>query len=101
MGEENIVFEDYLLKRLRHLLESEFISSFDEVDANGNYKRDISEADRVRNNKYVPVEILASPFCRGCQEFNPTLSRKGNYFCVKCEYLERCRHMAEWLQEEH
>ena len=37
-----------LLKRFRHLLESDFIRSFDEYDPKtGTYKRDISEADTV------------------------------------------------------
>ena len=42
--------EEYesLLKRFRHLLESDFIRSFDEYDPKtGTWKRDISEADRV------------------------------------------------------
>lgn len=39
---------DALLKRFRHLLESDFIRSFDEYDPKtGTWKRDISEADRV------------------------------------------------------
>lgn len=37
-----------LLKRFRHLLESDFIRSFDEYDPKtGTWKRDISEADTV------------------------------------------------------
>lgn len=32
--------------RLKHLLQSEFISSFDEKDRKGRYKRDIKEADK-------------------------------------------------------
>lgn len=39
---------ELLLKRFRHLLESDFIRSFDAYDPKtGTYKRDISEADRV------------------------------------------------------
>lgn len=39
---------DALLKRFRHLLESDFIRSFDEYDPRtGTYKRDIVEADNV------------------------------------------------------
>lgn len=37
-----------LLKRFQHLLESDFIRSFDEYDPKtGTYKRDISEADKI------------------------------------------------------
>lgn len=40
-----------LLKRFRHLLESKFIASFDEIDPiTKNYKRDIAEADFERSN---------------------------------------------------
>lgn len=36
---------EYLLKRFRHLLKSDYIRSFDEVDPNtGEYKRDIKKA---------------------------------------------------------
>lgn len=39
---------DALMKRFRHLLESDFIRSFDEYDPKtGTYKRDISEADTM------------------------------------------------------
>lgn len=50
-----------LLKRFRHLLESDFIRSFDEYDPKtGTYKRDISEADIVA---YVIR-------CRRCEHFS-------------------------------
>ena len=42
---------DSLLKRFQHLLESDFIRSFDEVKPlTGTYKRDIAEADNVQPN---------------------------------------------------
>lgn len=45
---------DCLKLRLRHLLESKYIRSFDEWDRSRNdYKRDIKEADKV-----VPVEVI-------------------------------------------
>ena len=43
-----------LERRLRHLLQSKFISSFDEKDRKGNYKRDIKEADKKR-----PLDLRA------------------------------------------
>ena len=44
---DQIEFET-LLKRFRHLLESNFIASFDEWDLQKHdYKRDISEADKI------------------------------------------------------
>ena len=43
--------ETYLEKRLKHLWESDFIASFDEVDVNTKeYKRDIKEADQTSDN---------------------------------------------------
>lgn len=41
--------EEYnsLLKRFKHLIQSEFISSFDEVNRNNVYRRDIKEADQI------------------------------------------------------
>lgn len=36
-----------LRSRLNHLLQSKFISSFDEVNSNGEYKRNIREADET------------------------------------------------------
>lgn len=49
-----------LLRRFRHLLQSDFIRSFDEVDPKtGTYKRDISEADKaepVRHGKWEHVK---------------------------------------------
>lgn len=46
---ELTVESDPIIKRLRHLLESEYIRSFDEVDPRTQeYKRDIREADKGR-----------------------------------------------------
>ena len=48
---------EWLLKRFRHLLESDYIRGFDAVNRNtGEYKRDIREADREnRQAKWIPV----------------------------------------------
>lgn len=46
---ELTVESDPIIKRLRHLLESEYIRSFDEIDPRTQeYKRDIREADKGR-----------------------------------------------------
>lgn len=48
-----------LLKRFRHLLESDYIRSFDEVKhGTGEYKRDIREADLENQRAHV-----FCPFC--------------------------------------
>lgn len=90
---------DELLKRFRHLLESEFISSFDEVDANGNYRRDISNADRIYDGLGL-IDILCSPFCKGCIIFDPVIVKNGFHYYVKCKDYDRCRHIAEYLKKE-
>lgn len=58
---ELTVESDPIIKRLRHLLESEYIRSFDEVDpSTQEYKRDIREADKGR------VAPETAPYCRYC-----------------------------------
>lgn len=58
---ELTVESDPIIKRLRHLLESEYIRSFDEVDPRTQeYKRDIREADKGR------VSPETAPYCRYC-----------------------------------
>ncbi len=43
---------DYLEQRLKHLLQSNFIKSFDEKNSiTGEYKRDIKEADELTKPK--------------------------------------------------
>ena len=56
MTEEKILRDmlEVAERRLRHLLQSKFISSFDEKDRKGNYKRDIKEADEKR-----PLDLRA------------------------------------------
>lgn len=68
---------ELLLKRFRHLLESDFIRSFDAHDSKtGTYKRDISEADAVAyvircgNCKYSDVIEISNRWI-GCGEPNP------------------------------
>lgn len=62
-----------LLKRFRHLLESDFIRSFDEYDPKtGTYKRDISEADAVN-----AVEVVR---CKDCRFSGPVRQEDGSTF---------------------
>lgn len=68
---------EILQKRLRHLLTSDFISSFDEMDGHGNYKRDIKEADAIASvasiNGVESVRVVSfkkCPFCGGRAEIN-------------------------------
>lgn len=62
-----------LLKRFRHLLESDFISSFAEVETfTGQYKRDIAKADKVQPMRHArwkdsPVPYVL-PRCSRCGE---------------------------------
>lgn len=48
MIDEQKIMLEVVERRLRHLLQSKFIRSFDEKDRKGNYKRDIKEADEKR-----------------------------------------------------
>ena len=77
---------EQLLKRLRHLLESDFISSFDEVDiTTGRYKRDIDEADKVqpvRHSKWV-CRTPGMFSCNACR--NLAVENQSMYYCPGCE----------------
>ncbi len=56
-NEYKIYFES-LLKRFKHLLQSKFISKYDEYDFKKNdYKYDIEEIDKIMKNKINPIEI--------------------------------------------
>ena len=63
----NVTTAEYelLLKRFRHLMESETIASYDEVDPRtGEYKRDIKELDNVIHSikkLYPPLVLKRSP----------------------------------------
>lgn len=77
-----------LLRRFQHLLESDYIRSFDEVDPRtGTYKRDISEA-------VAPVDKIVC--CKDCVHYDNTpydwmgarycerlgLYRPANFYCA-------------------
>lgn len=78
---------DALLKRFRHLLQSDFIRSFDEYDRRtGTYKRDIVEADHLarvvrceqcihwNSHRCTP---LGSHFCEVFNEY-----RRPRFYCA-------------------
>ena len=44
-----------LTRRFKHLMESEFIRSFDIVDGNGGWSRPIDEADRIAYRNDMPL----------------------------------------------
>lgn len=76
---------EQLLKRFQHLLESDFISSFDEVDiTTGRYKRDIAEADKVqpmRHSKWV-CRTPGMFSCNACR--NLAVENQSMYYCPEC-----------------
>lgn len=84
---------ELLLKRFRHLLESDFIRSFDEYDPKtGTYMRDISEAMNVEPVIHCkeciyfgrsPWGQSALGWCRLHGEH-----RKPDYFCASAEKRE-------------
>ena len=74
-----------LLKRFRHMLESDFIASFDEVEPfTGKYKRDIAEADKVqpvRHSKWVcrTPGVFSCGMCKGL-----ALGNRPTCYCPDC-----------------
>lgn len=94
---------ELLLKRFRHLLESDFIRSFDEYDPKtGTYKRDISEA--------MDVETVIH--CKDCEMWgrSPWGSsvlgwcklygehRRPDYFCASAERRGAAKEVKENVQ---
>jgi len=61
MDRDIIKENELLLERLRHLLESDIISEYDEINLNtGNYKKDIKELDRMFK-KFTEVNLTKAP----------------------------------------
>lgn len=79
-----------LLKRFRHLLESDFISSFAEVETfTGQYKRDIAEADKVEPVRHGRWRHLGGDEwrCTICGEVIHTedrWERPSDKYCREC-----------------
>lgn len=91
MGHQNrqmideIVLEP-ILRRLKHLLESDYISSFDKVDpVSGEYKRDITEADAENNRMCIKHDVLYECDHRACSD-------KKNCNCEMCGFTSDITH---------
>lgn len=80
--EHNYILE----RRLKHLLQSEFIRSFDEVDARTKeYKRDIREADL--DVQTTTISYIAGPngIYTGCSNCNAHIKPNPHFkFCPEC-----------------
>ena len=82
---DEIVLEP-ILRRLKHLLESDYIRSFDEVDPTSKaYKRDISEADAENNCTRIRHEILYECDHRACSD-------KKSCNCEICGFTNDITH---------
>lgn len=81
--------EEYesLLKRFRHLLESDYIRSFDEVVpiSGGKYKRDIREADLENQRAHWLVNCTCSR-CWMCTAESIARCRSGFSRCTSSQY---------------
>lgn len=84
-----------LQERLRHLLQSDFIRSFDEIDHKTNtYRRNISEADSENTNNDAQWIKLDSIFkgmykCSNCMEIvtmtgKALIENKLDNYCAHC-----------------
>lgn len=85
--------EEYesLLKRFRHLLESDYIRSFDEVKlGTGEYKRDIREAGRVLMVDSEPVVRCGECeyFCQYAQGFAPRVENADGDCYIRLVHSE-------------
>lgn len=78
---------DRLERRLKHLLQSDFIKSFDEVDVyTKEYKRDIREADIEKRSHGKWIEILrhytgSCSICGKAAEITNFCPNCGAYMC--------------------
>lgn len=101
---EEIRIENAVLnKRLKHLLESEYIRSFDEWDQSKNdYKRDIKEADNI-----IPVEFVERYkkmwLSRAQNETRHLSERLSNGYMAQAaeiilEWSEMDRFITGWLE---
>ena len=80
-----------LLRRFRHLLQSDFIRSFDEYDPKtGTYKRDIAEADKaehVRHGRWITESIPQegyNTYCSHCKRLLHNAPFIPYNFCPHC-----------------
>lgn len=80
-----------LLRRFRHLLQSDFIHSFDEYDPKtGTYKRDIAEADKaehVRHGRWITESIPQegyNTYCSHCKRLLHNAPFIPYNFCPHC-----------------
>lgn len=78
-----------LLRRFRHLLQSDFIRRFDEVDPNtGEYVFDIALADKAviqRRGEWLKYDDSKYRYCSSCK--NPAAKKKNvswHNFCPIC-----------------
>lgn len=53
-----VVYNECIKNRLEHLLESKYIRSFDEMDFNGEYKRNIKDADIIKREQSVHENVF-------------------------------------------
>ena len=76
--------DDPLIQRLRHLLESDYIRSFDAVDPiTKEYKRDIREADKVRTAPDTAPHCMYRTPCGICEVYS--MPGLGGSKCKYCK----------------
>lgn len=96
--------------RLKHLLSSKFIASFDEINpVLGKYKRDISEADEIAEQANSMVTIRLHPYCNDCPHFGPKMDinnmhafneKKITTCVVSCKNYLVCEYMHDMTKGE-
>nr|DAP72250.1 MAG TPA: zinc-ribbon containing domain protein [Caudoviricetes sp.] len=95
-----------LLKRFRHLLESDFIGSFAEVETfTGQYKRDIAEADKVEPVRHGRWRHLGGDEwgCTMCGEVIHTegsWERPSDKYCRECGTRMDEEVRKQWMKQK-
>lgn len=96
---------EQLLKRFRHLLESDFISSFSEVEPfTGQYKRDIAEADKVEPVRHGRWRHLGGDEwrCTICGEVIHTegTEKPEDKYCRECGARMDGEARKQWMKQK-
>lgn len=91
-----------LRKRLRHLLQSNFIASFDEWDQRkGDYRRDIKEADEIIKRQQAEIRRLESNFAEEWEGFLKINGMSDRVTKTINEFkAEAIKEFAERLEEK-
>lgn len=91
--------ENRLRKRLIHLFQSDFISSFDEIDRKtGEYIRDIKEADKFHSDVISLINELEQEKAKN-RLLKRDIIAKDSYISIQNNFIELAERKLQKLSE--